>query len=372
MDRRRFVASAALGAVATAAALPRPAIAQTPPELQWRLASSFPKTLATLNGGVEYLCSRVAALTDNRFQIRPSGPGELAPPLAVLDAVQAGTVEMGHTSPAYYVDKDAAFGLAAAVPFGLTSRQQMAWLRHGGGLDLVNEVLAAYGCLGIPAGNTGAQMGGWYRKEIKAPDDFKGLKIGVSGLAGAVVSALGAVPQQIAGADIAAALEKGALDAAAWTGPYDDEKLGLGKSAKVYHYPGWWAGNETLWAFINMEKWRALPALYKAALEAACYDTCGWVQARYDAENPAALRRLVTAGAQLRPFTPELLQAASKATASVLADLAGKSPLFKKTYASWKPFHDEAYLWSGYADYRFESAIYAENAPPAAPEKAKP
>ncbi len=357
MDRRRFVMSAALGA----AALPGAAGAQTPAEVQWRLASSFPKSLATLNGGVEYLCARVADLTDNRFQIRPAA--DLAPPFAVLDAAQAGTVEIGVTSPSYYLGKDPAFGFAAAVPFGLTSRQQMAWLRHGGGLDLVNELLKAHGCLGIPAGNTGAQMGGWHRKEIKTPDDFKGLKIRVAGLAGNVLAEMGSEPQQIAAADIAAALAKGTIGAAAWSGPYDDEKLGLSKAAKFYYYPGWWAGNETLWATVNLDKWRDLPATYKAALQAACYDACGWMQARYDAENPPALKRLVTAGAQLRPFPPEVLQAAARASATVMADLAGKSPLFKKTLDSWKPFRDEENAWFGHAEYRFASATYGQAGP---------
>ena len=358
MNRRRFVASAALGGAAigaVAAALPRPAIAQSPQTVQWRLASSFPKTLATLTGGMDYLCARVAELTDNRFQI---SPGDFVPPLAVLDAVQAGTVEIGHTSLSYHVGKDPTFGFGACVPFGLTSRQQMAWLRHGGGLDLVNELLKTYGCLGLPAGNTGAQMGGWYRKEIKTPDDIKGLKIGIAGLAGNVIARMGGAPQVFAAGDLAAALEKGSITAGAWTGPYDDEKLGLNKLARIYHYPGWWAGNETLWATVNLDKWRDLPATYKAALQAACADASEWVQARYDAENPPALRRLLTNGTQLKPFSPELLQAAYKASVEVNNELAAKTPLFRKTYESWKAFRDEEYVWFRAADYRFETFVY--------------
>ena len=361
MNRRRFVTSAAPGAAA-ATVLSRPALAQSPPAVQWRLASSFPKTLATLNGGIDYLCARVAALTDNRFQISPAAPGELAPPLAVLEAVQAGTVEIGHTSASYYVGKEPALGFASAVPFGLTSRQQMAWLRQGGGLELVAEALKPYGCLGLPAGNTGAQMAGWYRKEIKTPDDFKGLKIRVAGLAGHVLTRMGGAPQLLAGGDIAAALEKGTITAAAWGGPYDDEKLGLNRLAKICHTPGWWAGNETLWAVVNLDKWRDLPVTYKAALEAACADAGEWVQARYDAENPPALRRLVANGAQLKPFSPELLQAAYKATTEVIAELASRNPLFKKTHESWKAFRDEEYLWFRAGDYRFETAIYGQPA----------
>jgi TRAP-type mannitol/chloroaromatic compound transport system substrate-binding protein len=358
MNRRRFLRSAALGGAALAAALPRPALAQSPPELQWRLASSFPKTLATLNGGVDYLCARVAALTDNRFQISPAS--DAAPPLGVVDAVQAGKAEIGVTSLSYLVDSEPGFGFGAGLPFGLTSRQQMAWLRQGGGLDLVNELLKAHGCLGLPAGNTGAQMGGWFRKEIKTADDFKGLKIRVAGLAGPVIAKLGGLPVLLAGADIAAALEKGTIAAAAWTGPYDDEKLGLNKVAKIYHTPGWWAGNETVWATINVDKWRDLPVIYKAALEAACADACAWVQAKYDAENPAALRRLVSGGVQVRAFPPEVLAAAYRASTEVIGDLAGRNPLFKKTYESWKPFRDDQYAWFRTADYRFETLVYGQ------------
>lgn len=363
MNRRRFVTTAAPGAaVLAAAALPRPALAQAPPSVQWRLASSFPKTLTTLKGGVDYLCARVAELTDNRFQINPSGPGELAPALSVLDAVQAGTAEMGHTSAGYYVGKDPAFGFAAGLPFGLTARQQTAWLREGGGLEMVNELLKTYGCLGLPAGNTGTQTAGWYRKEIHTPDDIKGLKIGVAGLAGAVIARMGGAPALLAGGDLAAALEKGTITAAAFTSPVDDEKLGLNKPAKICHYPGWWAGNETLWAVVNLDKYRDLPLTYKAALQTACTDAGEWIQSKYDAGNPAALRRLVAAGTQFKPLPPEVLQAAYKASTDTIGDLATKSPLFKKTLESWKTFRDDEYLWFRNADYRFETLVYGQPA----------
>jgi TRAP-type mannitol/chloroaromatic compound transport system substrate-binding protein len=360
MDRRHFLA-AGLGA---AALLPAPALAQTPPQVQWRLASSFPSALAP-NSGVEFLCARVAALTDNRFQITPSA--DLAPPLGVLDATQAGTIEMGLTSLGYSVEKEPAFGFAAAVPFGLTARQQMAWLVHGG-YDLTSEVLKAHGCLGLPAGNTGAEMGGWYLKEIRSADDLKGLKIGISGLGGTVLAAMGAEPQAIAAADLAGALGKGTIAAAAWVGPYDDEKLGLNKAAKLYYCPGWWAGNEMLWAVINLDKWRDLPPTYKAALEVACWGACSLVQARYDAENPAALKRLLAAGVQVRPYPPDLLEAAAKATAAVMTDLAAKNAAFKKIYDGWKPFREAEGEWFGTAEAHFESALHP-SAPQPAPAK---
>lgn len=360
MDRRHFVA-AGLGA---AALLPAPALAQTLPQMQWRLASSFPSALAP-SSGLEFLCARVAALTDNRFQITPSAAGE---PLGVLDAVQAGTVEMGLTSLGYSVGKEPAFGFAAAVPFGLTSRQQMAWLVHGG-YQLTNEVLKAHGCLGLPAGNTGAEMGGWFLKEVKSADDLKGLKIGISGLGAMVLGAMGAEAQAIAEGDLADALGKGTIGAAVGVGPYNDEKLGLNKAAKLYYCPGWWAGNEMLWTVINLDKWRELPPPYKAALEISCWGACPLLQARYDAENPAALKRLLSGGVAVRRYPPDILEAAAKATATVLTDLAAKNAAFKKIYDGWKPFRDAENEWFGYAETGFESALH----PPAAqPAPAKP
>ena len=261
MQRRGFIATAALGGSALGATvLAMPAIAQTMPDVKWRMASSFPKSLATLYGGAEYLCNRIAAATDNRFQIRPFAGGEIVPPLQVLDAVQNGTVECGQTAPYYYVGKDPTFGFACTIPFGFNARQQQAWILQGGGLELMNEFTRNYNTIGFIAGNTGAQMGGWFRQELKSPDDMKGLKFRIAGLAGQVIARLGGVPQQIGGGDIYPALEKGTIDAAEWVGPYDDEKLGFYKIAKYYYYPGWWEGNAQLWLYVNQDQWNAVAA----------------------------------------------------------------------------------------------------------------
>src|SRR5688572_18825135 len=175
MKRRQFIRGAsAVGTVAAAAALsslPKPAIAQSMPEVKWRLASSFPKSLDTLFGGAEVLAKRVAEATDNKFQIRVFAAGEVVPALAIADAVQANTVEMGHTASYYYFGKDETFAFGTAIPFGLNTRMMNAWCFHGGGNDLLNEFYKLYNIYAMPAGHTGAQMGGWFRKEIKTPDD---------------------------------------------------------------------------------------------------------------------------------------------------------------------------------------------------------
>jgi TRAP-type mannitol/chloroaromatic compound transport system substrate-binding protein len=191
------------------------------------MATSWPKSLDTLYGGAELVSRRVAAMTNGKFNIKVFAAGEIVGGLQVLDAVQNGTVECGHTAPYYYFGKDPTFAFSCAVPFGMNTRQQNSWMLHGGGLELMREFFKEYNCINIPAGNTGAQMGGWFRKEIKTVADLKGLKFRVGGFAGQVLTKLGVVPQQIAAPDIYAALEKGTIDAAEWVGPYDDEKLGF-------------------------------------------------------------------------------------------------------------------------------------------------
>src|SRR5438874_5871614 len=272
MQRRKFLRTAGVGggAVATVA-LAAPAIAQSMPELKWRLASSFPKSLDTLYGAGEVFAKYIGEMTDNKFQIRVFAAGEIVPGLQVLDAVQNGTIEMGHSAGTYYVGKDPALAIDTALPFGTNARQQEAWIRWGGGRELLNDLYKDYNVYNLPCGNTSAQMGGWFRKEIKSVDDLKGLKFRIAGIAGQVCNKLGAVAQQIAGGDIYPALEKGTIDAAEWVGPYDDEKLGFQKVAQYYYYPGWWEGGAMLHNFINIAKWNSLPKHYQAIVHQASH-----------------------------------------------------------------------------------------------------
>src|SRR5947207_15003234 len=306
MRRRAFIATGGIGLAG--AALAAPAIAQTQPEIKWRLASSFPKSLDTLYGAAEYLSKRVAEATDDKFQIRVFAAGEIVPAFQVLDAVQNNTVEIGHSASYYYVGKDPTFAFDCTVPFGMNARQMNAWMTHGGGLELLRNFFKDYNVYNIPAGNTGAQMGGWYRKEIKTVDDLKGLKFRIgSGMAGAILAKLGVVPQTIPGGDIYPALEKGTIDAAEWVGPYDDEKLGFYKIAKYYYTPGWWEGQAQLSAYVNLGEWQKLPKSYQAILTAACADAEGWMIGKYDTDNVAAMRRLIAGGAQPRSFSKAIL-----------------------------------------------------------------
>ncbi|MDB5851058.1 MAG: transporter substrate-binding protein [Rhodoferax sp.] len=356
MERRKFLTRAGVaGGVAASMAAPAIAQSSTRPEIRWRIASSYPKTLDTIYGAMLMVTKRVAELTDNKFKISLHAAGELVPALQVLDAAQSGSVEAGHSASYFYIGKDPAFGFGTALPFGLNARGQNAWMYEGGGLDANNEFLAAHGVTSLPVGNTGAQMAGWYRKEIKTVDDFKGLKFRVGGLAGMVLSKLGVVPQQLAAGDIYTALEKGVLDAAEFVGPFDDERLSLHKVAKYYYYPGWWEGSATLTLFINQKAWDALPPDYKAALRAAAAEANQWSTAKYDVGNPAALRRLIQAGALMRSFSKPVMQASYKAANELYDELSEKSPAFKKMYGPWLKFRDEQITWGQYCEMPFDS-----------------
>ena len=353
MKRRKFLQAAGVGLAATAIA--KPAIAQSMPEIKWRMTASWPKSLDTLYGGCEYFAKRIAEITDNKFQVQVFAAGEIVPGLQVLDAVQNGTVEMGNTALYYYWGKDAAFTFGTALPFGLNGRQMNSWLRFGGGQDLLNDLLKNYNCIGVAAGNTGAQMGGWFRKELKNVNDMKGLKFRVGGFAGTILAKIGTVPQQLAAGDIYPALEKGTLDACEWVGPYDDEKLGFYKVAKYYYYPGWWEGCGQSHNIINMTKWNELPKSYQSAVMTASGDAWAWVLGKYDKENPLALKRLVAGGALLRPFPQDVMEACYKAANEIYVGLSATNPHFKKLYDSLVEYRGDSYAWLQVAELGFDS-----------------
>jgi TRAP-type mannitol/chloroaromatic compound transport system substrate-binding protein len=356
MQRRDLIKGAGAGLLAGAFTSAR---AADLPAIRWRMASSFPKSLDTIYGGAEVLAKRLEQITDGKFQIRVFAGGELVPGLQVLDAVQNATVECGHTAGYYYVGKNKALAFDSALPFGLTARMQNAWMYHGGGLPLLRELFKEYNIVNFPGGNTGTQMGGWFRKEIKTLSDLKGLKMRIPGIGGEVMAKLGAVPQTLAGGDIYPALERGAIDATEFVGPYDDEKLGFHKVAKHYYYPAWWEGSTQLSFYINSKKWEELPPVYKAAFEVAAAEANLNMLAEYDTKNPLALMRLVKSGVKLHPFPHEMLVAANKAAFALYDEEAAKNPAFKKIYTEWKKFRDTEIQWFKVAEASYANFLYS-------------
>lgn len=354
---KKTVAGASAGAaglLATGAEAAKPATSTTPATpITWRMASSFGKNLDTIFGASENFCNRVKELTDGNFIIRPFAANEIVPFNQVLDAVQNGTIEIGHTASYYYFGKDPAFAFDTAVPFGMTSRQQTAWMVHGNGMKLMREFFADYNVINFLGGNTGTQMGGWFRKEIKEPQDLKGLKFRVGGFAGRVLTKLGTVPQQIVSADIYPSLEKGTIDAAEWVGPYDDEKLGFYKVAKVYHYPGWWEGGAQLSFYVGKKEWEKLPRQFQVAIEVASMEAHVEMQAKYDARNPTALARLIANGISLKPFPPKVMEACFQAAQETFTEEAAKNPKFKKIYQDWVAFRNNQAQWFNVAEQSF-------------------
>jgi TRAP-type mannitol/chloroaromatic compound transport system substrate-binding protein len=358
VKRRDILKAAGLG-LAGSAALAAPAIAQSNPQLRWRLASSFPKSLDTIFGAADTFANAVSEATDGAFQIQTFQGGELVPPFGVVDAVQDKTIEIAHTASYYFWGKDPTFAFGCAVPFGLNARQQNAWMYYGGGIDLMNEFYAGYNIYGLPGGNTGAQMGGWFRKEINTPADLSGLKMRIGGFGGAVISKLGVVPQSIPGADIYTSLEKGVIDATEWVGPYDDEKLGFNKVAPFYYYPGWWEGGAMLHLFINLEEWNNLPPHYQSIVRSAAARANVDMMAHYDAANPAALRSLVQQGVKLAPFSGEILEACYNAANEVYAELSAQNAAFKKVYEHMKAFRGEQYLWFQVSEGTYDNFMFS-------------
>ena len=357
MDRRKFIRNSTVGAlgVAGAGSLAAPAIAQSTPKVQWRCTSSFPKSLDTIYGGAEDMAKFVREATDGNFDIQVFAAGEIVPGLQAADAVSDGTVQMCHTASYYYVGKDPTYALGATVPFTLNARGLHAWLYYGGGLGLLNEFFNTEGLQYLPGGNTGTQMGGWFRKEINTVQDLDGLKMRIAGLAGQALQKLGVVPQQIAGGDIYPSLEKGVIDAAEWIGPCDDEKLGFYKVAPFYYYPGWWEGSLALCFFSNKAEYDKLPEAYKSLLATASRAVTLEMLSEYDYKNPTALKTLVQSGAQLRPFSQEIMQASFDATQEVYAEINGSNPAFKKIYDSMVAYRNDTYLWQQVAEYTFDT-----------------
>ncbi len=327
-------------------------------KVRWRLASSFPRGLDTIFGGAEVLAERVKALSGGDFEIRVYPAGELVPGLQVLDSVQQGTVQVGQTASYYYTGKNPALAFDTCVPFGMTSRQQTGWLLEGGGLELMRGLFADFNIINFPAGNTGGQMGGWFKREINSVSDLKGLKIRIPGLGGSVMDRLGATVQVLAGGDIFPALERGAIDATEWVGPYDDEKLGFYKVAKLYYYPGWWEPGPSLSYYVNTEQWAQLPAVFKEIFTAAASESATSMQARYDARNPAALDRLLGHGVQLKPFGSDVLDACAQASREVLEEHAAADPAYRAVYETWLKARNESFTWWRTAEMAYAEAAF--------------
>ncbi|WP_017299467.1 TRAP transporter substrate-binding protein [Nodosilinea nodulosa] len=369
MKRRIFLSSATAGAATTVAIAScgqsttgsGPAVQTDESKaIEWRMASSYTPSLDTVYGGSEVFVERVKDLTNGKFQITLSAAGELVPGLEVLDAVQQGTVQAGHTNSYYYRGKNEALAFDTAVPFGFNYRQQNAWLYQGGGLDLIHELLADFNIISFPGGNSGTQMGGWWNKEINTPADLKGINMRIPGLGGLVMERLGVNVQNLAGGEIFQALQLGTIDAAEFVGPYDDEKLGLQKAAKIYYYPGWWEPGSQYSFYFNLDAWNSLSPAYQQALKTAASEAHVNIMARYDALNPGALDSLLGQGVNLKPFSDDIMTAAQTTSFDLYEELASKDESYRKVYDAWKKFREGSNRWFSTAELSFNEFVFAQ------------
>jgi len=335
MERRRFIGSAGLAGILAAGLAPA---AHANQAIRWRLAARLPKIMDIPFAGVQTFIRTVKELSGGKFEITLQIGEEWSAGTGVLDSVQRGSVECGYTSAAHYLARDETFALDSAIPFGLDSRQMTAWLWHGQGLELLREFYKGHGVVNFPMGNTGAQMGGWYKKPLRGLADLKGLRMRFSGLGGRVFERLGGRPSSQSSDETLKALERGNIDAAEWSAPHDDLRLGLHDHCKYYAHPGWWKGGMQYALYINRRAYEALndenEAIVAAAAAAAHLD----IQAQYELRNPLALAELVATGTQLIPMPKPIMEAAWKAAQDLYAELAAKNPQWKKIHASQSAF----------------------------------
>ncbi|MBP0013110.1 MAG: TRAP transporter substrate-binding protein DctP [Roseofilum sp. SBFL] len=327
------------------------------PVVQWRMATSWSKALNIVFGSAETLSRRVKEMTGGRFVIIPYGGGELVPPLEILDAVGNGTVECGHSGGAYYIEKNRIFGIDT-LPFGMNSQQLTAWLYRGGGLDLLQDLYADYGVINFPAGQTGVQMGGWFREKVSTPADFKGLKMRIPGAGAQVMSRLGVEPVTLSSTEVFSAMESGELDAAEFSGPFDDENLGIYHVAPYYYYPGWWETSFAFQLYVNLEAWNQLPSIYQEIFKAAAIETHVTTLAHYDTENGAALKRLISRGTELLPFSEEILNAAYAIAIELQEEMAAQDPGFKAVYDHWRAFRNNISGWHAVSELSYANFAF--------------
>ncbi len=328
------------------------------PELKWEMATSWPVALDTIYGGAQTFAERVTAMTGGKFTIVARAACELAPGLQVLDVVSQGAVPVGHTASYYYVGKTNAVAFGTTLPFGLLAPQQNSWLYEGGGLELMQQLYKErFNVIQFPAGNTGAQMGGWFNKEISTPKDLEGLKMRIPGLGGKVMNKLGVTVQVLPGGEIFQALQTNAIDAAEWVGPYDDEKLGFHKVAKYYYYPGWWEPGPTLEVQVNLDEYNKLPEVYQEIIKTAAYQANMTMLARYNAKNNEALQRLLDYGVELRRYSDEILKAAEDAANELYDEFKQQDADFKSIFEQWDAFRQRIWEWNSINEASFMDYI---------------
>ncbi len=357
MKRRKFIKNLGIGAAAVGAGVASnvaPAFAKK--TFNWKMVTTWPPHFPALGEGADLFAKWVDEMSDGRLKITVYGGGELVPPLGVFDAVSQGTVEMGHGAAYYWAGKMPASQFFAAVPFGLNAQGLNAWILNGGGMKLWEETYAPFNVKPFLGGNTGVQAGGWFNKEIKTIDDYKGLKMRIPGLGGKVVKKAGGNAVLVAGGEIYTNLDRGVIDATEWVGPYHDLKMGFYKAAKYYYWPGWHEPGTGLEIIVGQKAWDSLPKDLQAIVKSAADRSNIWMLSEFEAKNNAALQVLINKHkVPVKQFPKPVLKDLKKFTDEVLSDLAAKDAMSKKVYAAYSKFLKEASDWGQLTEEQYQT-----------------
>ena len=371
MERRDFLRKAGLaaaGAVAAGAGLAScgqqkqeeakgPAV-QPKKTYEWKMVTTWPPNLPVLQTGAERFAKRVEEATGGQLKIQVFAGGELVPPLGVFDAVSEGTVECGSGASYYWAGKVPAAQWFAAVPFGFNAQGINAWFYSGGGLQLWEEVYAPFNVIPRPQGNTGVQMGGWFRKEMNTIDDYKGLKMRIPGLGGKVISKAGGTVVLLPGGEIFTSLERGVIDATEWVGPMHDLRMGFYKAAKYYYYPGWHEPGTCLEVMFNKKAYEALPKELQQTIDAVAAETNMWSLTEFEAGNGAALQKLISEhNVNLVRFPEPLLDDLRKLADETLEEEAGKDAMSRKVHDAFKKFKAQVGVWGSVSENAYYNVI---------------
>ncbi len=374
-NRRKFIKNVGMGAAAIGTAglagvlssckgeqqaqAPAPVEEKKQETIEWKMVTTWPPHFPMLGEGADNLAKWIDEMSGGRLKIKVYGAGELVPGLGVFDAVSQGTAEMGHGAAYYWAGKSPATQFFAAVPFGFNAQSINAWLYSGGGMEIWEEVYAKFNLKPFVAGNTGVQMGGWFNKEIKTMDDFKGLKMRIPGLGGKVLAKAGGNAVLVAGGEIYTNLDRGVIDATEWVGPFHDLKMGFYKAAKYYYAPGWHECGTALEAMVNLDAWNSLPDDLKAIVEAATYRSNMWMLSEFEAKNNDALKTLINEhNVELKQFPEEVLKELKKLAKEVLEEVAAGDPMSKKAYDSFLEFQKNIYEWNKLTEEPYQKLKY--------------
>jgi len=348
MKRREFIKKLGGSGLVAGSTLLAPELAQAKvkPEYKWKMVTTWPKNFPGLGTGANYLAKLITEMSGGRIQVKVYGAKELVPAFEIFDAVSRGVAEMGHGASYYWKGKSEAAQFFAAVPFGLTAQEMNAWLYHGGGMELWQEVYAPFGLVPMAAGNTGVQMGGWFNKEINSVADLKGLKMRIPGLGGEVLRRAGGTPVSLPGGEIFTSLQSGAIDASEFVGPYNDLAFGLYKAAKYYYYPGWHEPGTTLECFVNQKALASLPKDLQSIVLHASRVANQDMLSEYTAQNNRALDTLINKHkVKLRRYPDDVLNKIKALSDEVVAEVGAKDALTKKVFESFKSFRDQTIAW---------------------------